>query len=879
MFAQFDKKANGFIDFDEFVTGLATVCRGTLDDKIHFIFDMYDVSHDKSVSKQELATLLNQVPKEALSTAPLHITPPHEEFAAIPEGDSESAENSPEKNNPDASFEEVDSYTNHDMVEKAFEECDLNHEGRLTYEEFKMWIQRNPSIIQYIESILPYNGPKDLHRHIDKTETLPHMRRVTSLARMSNSVSLQDVAGEVFNHNGVRRVSNAVRPHRSNTSVSNLSLGGSLMSSDSASPLQIARENSTSSGVSSEHPRDRLASFNESFALLDHEEQARTYLFHAMEVTGNEALKESIGALLDTLPGGRAAPSVSFHAASHRPVEEEIKEEVYHTLVKEEGYLWKKGKYFHQLSKRYYLLSGNCVYYYTKKDDVRPRGVVFLTGCIIERIADNDMALKGYYGFEILHNDLCAGHESARHEHHRHDHRVMYCRSEAERDRWVVALQHAAHVVPIEDDYVIGKELGRGRFSVVCECVHKVTNQHCAVKIIDKNTIEKDEKELLRTEIAVLKLVNHPNIIRLEGIYESKNHIYIVMEMLKGGELFERIVGRPRFSELEAARLLRPLLESVAYLHDLGIVHRDLKPENILCGEELEDLKIADFGLSKMILPKEKMDAACGTLSYVAPEVLTMQGYGKEADLWSIGVIMFLLLCGKLPFDGDDHNEIIRSTIQGDLKVNPSVWNKLSDEAKSMLTSFLTKSPKDRITARAALKHPFMLLFAAQTKRAHRDDVGRSVQRSVAASNKSVSGAHALPSVASSDQLAASNAPSSPTTVPAAAAPGESGTPPTDTAMRIPVDASPPPAAAPPAESAPSREPSPAGEASTWHESSSVSAAQSERDRTTSYDSVSSASSVGHGMFSVEGEAKAKVAENEHSAVDSSDAADVGLPT
>jgi serine/threonine protein kinase len=144
-----------------------------------------------------------------------------------------------------------------------------------------------------------------------------------------------------------------------------------------------------------------------------------------------------------------------------------------------------------------------------------------------------------------------------------------------------------------------------------------------------------------------------------------------------------------RFTEPEAARLIRPLLESVAYLHDLGIVHRDLKPENILCGENLDDLKIADFGLSKvryvfasawhhchlrplslivcllqMVMPKEKMDAACGTLSYVAPEVLTMQGYGKEADLWSVGVIMFLLLCGKLPFDGDDHNEIIRSTIQ-----------------------------------------------------------------------------------------------------------------------------------------------------------------------------------------------------------------------
>jgi calcium/calmodulin-dependent protein kinase I len=195
-------------------------------------------------------------------------------------------------------------------------------------------------------------------------------------------------------------------------------------------------------------------------------------------------------------------------------------------------------------------------------------------------------------------------------------------------------------VVPIEDDYVIGKELGRGRFSVVCECVNKMTGVHCAVKIIDKTTIEPEEKSLLRTEIAVLKLVNHPNIIRMLGLYESKDRIYIVMEKLAGGELFERIVGRPRFTEVEAARLIRPLLESVAYLHDLGIVHRDLKPENILCGDELEDLKIADFGLSKMVLPKEKMDSACGTLSYVAPEVLTMQ-----VRVVAVVMLYFVVLC------------------------------------------------------------------------------------------------------------------------------------------------------------------------------------------------------------------------------------------
>jgi serine/threonine protein kinase len=151
---------------------------------------------------------------------------------------------------------------------------------------------------------------------------------------------------------------------------------------------------------------------------------------------------------------------------------------------------------------------------------------------------------------------------------------VLYCRSEEERDKWVTLLQHFAEVIPIDEEYVIGRELGRGRFSVVHECVHKRSNEHYAVKVIDKKTIDPEEKALLRTEIAVLKLVDHPNIIKMQGLYESKTHLYIVMEMLKGGELFERIVGRPRFTEPEAAKLIRPLLESVAYIHDLGIVHR-----------------------------------------------------------------------------------------------------------------------------------------------------------------------------------------------------------------------------------------------------------------------------------------------------------------
>lgn len=531
------------------------------------------------------------------------------------------------------------------------QECDLNHEGRLSYEQFKMWVQKTPGVLEYIESIMPWAGKRE-------TDASPSAKH-----------HLQECALPTYT--AMKRASSRGVMSPPNISVSLANAGGPSLAT----------------------PTSRHSTGFNHFAVNEHleiEEPVRALLTQAMESTHCEGLHKILSEILD----------------SHNKPRHFTEEEVISRIISKSGFLWKKGTKLQLWNKRWCLLSGNCIYYYNQKSDVRPKGVIFLAGTIIEKIQDEASEIKGYFGFEILHQELT--HNS---EHHKHEQRILFAPSEEEREAWITLMQRAAHVVPIEEDYVIGKELGRGRFSTVHECVRKANGDIFAVKIIEKATLEADEKELLRTEIAALKLVHHPNIVNLEGLYETRTHMYIVMEKLNGGELFERIVGHPRFTESESAHLVRPLLESVAYLHDLGIVHRDLKPENILCGENLEDIKLADFGLSKMLLPKEKMDTACGTLSYVAPEVLTMQGYGKEADLWSIGVIMFLLLCGKLPFDGADNDEIIRSTIHADLKAPPHVWSKMHEDTRSIILALLNKSPRARISARDALKHPFFDRF------------------------------------------------------------------------------------------------------------------------------------------------------------------------
>eukprot|EP00762_Andalucia_godoyi_P002374 ANDGO_02790.mRNA.1 Calcium/calmodulin-dependent protein kinase type 1 len=263
----------------------------------------------------------------------------------------------------------------------------------------------------------------------------------------------------------------------------------------------------------------------------------------------------------------------------------------------------------------------------------------------------------------------------------------------------------------IRDQYELGKELGSGTFSVVRVARHKETGVDYAVKIIDKANVDVN-KDSLTTEVKILKGVQHPNIVRLYDLYESPRKVYLVLERLTGGELFDRIVNvYPNgYSEKEASIIIYKIVSAIDYLHSRGIVHRDLKPENLLYASDAldADIKITDFGLAKIMREDDMLKTACGTPSYVAPEVLLNNGYDAAVDMWSIGVIMYILLCGFPPFFSESTPELFDQIIAGDFSFPSPYWDNVSHSARELITRLLQVDPVKRFTTKQVLNHPWI---------------------------------------------------------------------------------------------------------------------------------------------------------------------------
>jgi len=267
----------------------------------------------------------------------------------------------------------------------------------------------------------------------------------------------------------------------------------------------------------------------------------------------------------------------------------------------------------------------------------------------------------------------------------------------------------------VDSDYVIGEEIGRGAFSIVKKAKKKDNGEECAIKFIEKKFVDKQDLMLLAREIDIMKKVQHANVLQLKAVYETDDVIALVMELVTGGELFYKIVEKGNYSEKDAANIVRQMITGVAYLHENGICHRDLKPENLLCSGDSNPeyqpfrVVIADFGLSKVFDGGEQLETSCGTPDYVAPEVITAEGsYDKSVDMWSVGVITYVLLCGFSPFLSSTQTGLFEKIIKVEYDFPDPEWTNISQEAKDFIRHLLVKDPDERFTAERCLKHPWL---------------------------------------------------------------------------------------------------------------------------------------------------------------------------
>lgn len=243
------------------------------------------------------------------------------------------------------------------------------------------------------------------------------------------------------------------------------------------------------------------------------------------------------------------------------------------------------------------------------------------------------------------------------------------------------------------------KILGDGSFSVCRRCVEKSTGKEYAVKIVSRKTDCTQEINLLRA------CQGHTNIVNLHKVYMDEGYTYLVLELLKGGELLDRIRKKSRFTESEASGILRKLVSAVSFMHSHGVVHRDLKPENLLftSTDDNAEIKVVDFGFARLKQEKEPMHTPCFTLHYAAPEVLNgdSKGYDENCDLWSLGVILYTMLCGKAPFHANSRDDSAASVMNriksGEFSFSSTAWSGVSNEAKSVVQGLLTVDPKQRL--------------------------------------------------------------------------------------------------------------------------------------------------------------------------------------
>lgn len=349
------------------------------------------------------------------------------------------------------------------------------------------------------------------------------------------------------------------------------------------------------------------------------------------------------------------------------------------------GTLLKKGRKG-GLKKRFFYIKGSLMYYYLDTKSSVPRGIMYLPGKLLKKDV-----FKGKHWINVYTYD------------NSFEHKKFIAPSKEERDQWYEAMLKGANNKDITEQYLLKETLGVGKFSTVRKGYLKTNeSKTAAIKIISKKNLTENDKEYIVNELSILKTINHPSIPKIFGVHETPEKLYIVMELIKEGELFDYLVNARHLNAEESTKIAYNLAKIIKYLKELKIMHRDLKCENILISKngagKLKKIYLIDFGLAKFLDSRFEVTNKLGTLGYCAPEVILKESYNESVDVWGLGIVYYLLLSGRLPFDSKFDSDIIEQTVKKPLNLNLDVFKDADTKITKILNNTLQKKASDRMT-------------------------------------------------------------------------------------------------------------------------------------------------------------------------------------
>ena len=686
LFSVFDSKNKGYLTVDDFTNSMIKLFSGDYEQLLNFIFDFYDFDKDNKITKEDIRIVLSYVP--------LYKKIKHYQGLKFEKDNFEDRL---------ASQKEL-----HEKLDNLFKLKQI-----INFEEFKFTVQNiNSDIFLYILVFLmerrPFSNetiknldnikknPDGNNKNINKNKNIFSKKQIMS-KNFDNFIVLPNVNSKLIVSRTITSKSPSIKKRYiekiSSNNNYNKSKNEIYMKNNNQENIDLLQMNAAESGTESIHTNGTIQKKPsrktlKNISLMDIDQGNDKDNINNNDIEFNED-KE----ILDY-----ARPYELFE---NKNIEDELNSTQMTNIsrtnnnILTEGYLFKiQDK---KVKKIYFKLICKDLYYYKSKSNKRHKGIHNLSGVFIQSNGLVKLGNKQYYCFSIIFPTKA---------------RKYYLSDESEYYNWVNTIRKIVGYSNLNEIYEIRQVLGKGKFGLVKLGIHRGNGRKVAIKIINKKLVTAIDVQQVKTEIDILKIAKHPNIIQLYDVFENENYIYIIMEYCAGGDLFSYIEKRGfRLPETRAAEIIHKLSTAVFFLHEYGVVHRDLKPENILMTDNSSnaDIRLVDFGLGKIIGPGEMCTDPFGTFSYVAPEVLKEKPYSFKVDLFAIGIISYLLVAGFLPFDHEtSEKEIARQTVYEPTPFPNSVWKNISNEARMFVDNLLQKNPDKRMGIQEVLQHKWL---------------------------------------------------------------------------------------------------------------------------------------------------------------------------